>query len=313
MPQSSGQSAPNTTDSPTSSESKVLVTGATGRVGGALLDLLVRSGTAVRALARRPDQLDALRSRGIDCARGDYDDPAGVRVAMQGCEQLFLVSTGKEGGERQDKATIDSARATGISHIVKISGSDANPNSSVPWAADYGRTDRYLHDSGVPFTILRPSCFMSNLEYLAPVIRRGLLPGTSGHGATTWTDPDDLAAAAHAVLTDPDRHGGSGSDGANLLLTSTQPLSFPQIAEILTDTLGHRVRYLHIPAPIMHLGMRLGGNDSFTARGMVNQFADVVRRGRDDVRVFSTDLQELIGRPGTRVEAFIRAHADIFG
>ena len=298
---------PSTTSTP-----EVLVTGATGRIGGRLLELLTGSATPVRAIARRPDQVDALRRHGVDAARADYDHPDGVRTAMQGCRQLFLVSTGDARGYDQDRATIDSATATGVEHVVKISGSDANADSSVPWAADYGRSDDYLRASGLPFTILRPSCFMSNLEYLAPLIRRGFLPGTSGHGATTWTDPDDLAAAAHTVLTDPDRRGGSGDDGANHLLSSTQPLSFPQVAGILTDTLGHRVRYVHIPGPVMYAGMRAGGSDHRNAHGMVMQFADVVRHGRDDVRVFSTDLQDLIGRPGTTLGQFIDQHRDVF-
>jgi uncharacterized protein YbjT (DUF2867 family) len=291
---------------------KTLITGATGRVGGALVDLMTESSDPFRVIARRPDQLESFRARGIEAVRGDYDDAASLRAAMQGCQQLFLVSTGGANGSAQDRATIDSARAAGVQQIVKISGSDANPASSVPWAADYGRSDEYLRASGVPFTVLRPSCFMSNLEFLAPVIRRGLLPGTSGHGATTWTDPDDLAMAAHVVLTDPDRQGGPGERGGDHLLTSTQPLSFPQVAEILTDALQHRIRYVHIPGPVMYAGMRAGGSDHRSAHGMVMQFADVVRHGRDDVRVFSPDLERLIGRPGTRLETFIDRHRDVF-
>ena len=295
-----------------SSTPRTLVTGATGRVGGILLGLLSTSRTSYRVIARRPEQVQSFHDRGIDARRGDYDHADSVRAAMEGCQQLFLVSTGGANGWAQDRATIDSARATGIHHIVKISGSDANVASSVPWAADYGRSDDYLRDSGIAFTILRPSCFMPNLEFMAPAIRRGVLPGTSGHGATTWTDPDDLAAAAHVVLTEPARQGGPGGEGKHYLLSSTQPLSFPQVAGVLTETFGHRVRYLHIPGPVMYAGMRVGGSDHRSAHGMVKQFADIVRHGRDDVRVFSTDLQELIGRPGTRMEAFLDKRRNVF-
>lgn len=285
-----------------------LVTGATGAIGGALVGLLLDAGHPIKVMARRAEQVEALRDRGIDAARGDFADSTSIATAMEGCDQLFLLppSTPATYGTAED--VISRAGEAGIRHIVKISSADANPDSPVPWAADHGRSDAFLRDSGIAWTRLQPAAFMKNLLEMTAVIRRGLLPGTSGHGATTWIDDPDIAAAAAAVLLNADRQGGPRDAGRSYTLTGTQPLSFPQVAETLTTELHRSVRYLHVPGPLMYLGLRVGGSPHGEARGLVAQFADIVRHGRDGVRVFSPDLVELIGRPATDLPQFVRAH-----
>jgi uncharacterized protein YbjT (DUF2867 family) len=287
-----------------------LVTGATGEIGSTLTRLLTEAGAPFRVMARRPEQIDRLAARGVDAVRGDFTDPASIRAALSGCEQLFLLPPATPDMYAQTRQAIDAARETGVRHILKVSASDANPHSSVPWAADHARSDAYLRQSGVAWTLLRPTCFMSNLLPMAPVIRRGLLPGTSGHGATSWVAGADIAAAALRVLQDPTTQGTAHDGGRSHLLSGTQAMSFPDVADVLTDELGRRVRYLHLPGPLMYLGLRAGGSSHWQARGLVHQFADVVRHGRDGVREHSPELADLIGRPPTDLASFVRDHLD---
>lgn len=289
-------------------DSKTLVTGATGDIGGTLVRLLKDSGHPFRVMCRRPDQVEAFAADGVEAVHGDFADPASVRQALEACDQLFLLPPFTAQMVEQTTAAIDAAREADVGHVVKISAADANPDSPVPWAADHGRVDTYLRASGLSWTLLRPSCFFNLLAVMAPAIRRGLLPGMSGHGATTFIDSPDIAAAAARVLTDPSTQGGLGDQGRDYLLTGTQPLSLPQAAEILTAELGHRVRYLPVPAPLVYLAARAKGVPVREARGIVNQFAVVVRRGLDNVRVHSTDLEHLIGRPPTDMSTYVRTH-----
>lgn len=285
-----------------------LVTGATGDIGSTLTALLSRGDLSFRVMCRRPGQIEAFRDRGVDAVLGDFTDPRSVRAALEGCEQLFLLPPFTPEMPEQSEAAIDAARDAGVRHVVKVSASDANPRSSVPWAADHGRVDAYLRQSGIAWTRLRAGAFMGGLLQLAPVIRRGVLPGISGHGATTWIDSADIAAAAERVLADPTRRGGPGADGHDHLLTGTQPLSFPQVATVLTEQLQRRVRYLALPAPLVYLGLRAARASRRDARGGIAQFHDVVRRGLDDVRVHTDDLTDLIGRPPVDMAAYVRQH-----
>ncbi|GAA5150191.1 SDR family oxidoreductase [Nocardioides marinquilinus] len=299
--------------------STILVTGATGSIGRALVDRLTRPDVAaaaadaahpyaVRVLARRPDQVTAFAERGIDAALGSLDDVASLERAMQGCDQVFLLAPVTPDMEQLARQGIDAARSAGVRHVVKVSASDARTDSPVPWAAAHARTDEHLRISGLEHTVLRATAFMSNLLDLSPALRRGLLPGTSGAGATTWIAPEDVAVAAATVLTTPSRQGGAREAGAMHLLTATPSLSFPEVAEQLTPALGRRVRYVHLPRPFMYLATRLGGSSHWEARGLVRQFADVVRHTADGVGDYSTALAELMGEEPTSIADYARAH-----
>lgn len=289
-----------------------LVTGATGAVGGAVAEALAGAGAAVRVMCRRTEQVDELRSRGVEAVRGDLSDPASVRAALAGCEQLFLLPPATPDLQAHVQVAVDAARETGVRHVVKVSASDANPRSHVPWAADHARADEYLRASGLAWTLLLPSCFMDNLLPMAPAVRRGLLPGTSGRGATTWIASSDVAAAAVRVLGDPATHGGDGDSGRRYLLTGTPPLSFPDVASVLSDRVGHRVRYLHLPGPVLGLGLRLVGTSRWAADGLVHQFGEVMRHELDGVRTVSDDLESLLGRPPVDLGTWVDEHRATF-
>lgn len=285
----------------------ILVTGATGDIGAPLVDHLLALEAPFTVMCRRQEQLDEFTAQGIPGVLGDFADPVTLRRAMKGCHQLFLLPPAGPEQFARDRDAIDAAVAAGVHHVVKISTADANPASSIPWARDHARADQHLESSGLAWTRLQPASFMKNLLIEAPAIRRGFLPQTSGHGATAWIDAPDIAAAAR-VLTDPSSQGRSGGAGRSYLLTGTPATSYPQIAEMMSELLGRRVRYLHAPAPLMYLILRLSGSSNWEARGLIHQFVDVVRRGHDNARLTSNELADLIGRAPTSLPAFISRH-----
>lgn len=288
----------------------ILVTGATGDIGRDLVTDLRARGVPLRVMCRRQEQLDRFAEQGVDGVLGDFREPPSLAAALDGCEQLFLLAPSGQDQLAGDVAAIDAARAAGTTHVVKLSTLDANPASAVPWARDHGRAEAHLRRSGLRWSTLNPGAYMKNLLTEAGAVRRGLLPQTSGHGATTWVDTPDIAAAAAVVLTDPARHGGTGDDGNRYVLTGTPATSYPQIAEMMSEVLGQRVRYVHVPAPLMFLGLRANGLPHWEARGLVHQFVDVVRRGHDDGRLSTPDLAELLGRTPTSLPEYLTAHRE---
>lgn len=289
---------------------KVLVTGATGSIGAHLVDTLEARGAPFAVMCRRAEQRDFFRASGIEAVAGDFSDPTSIRDAIRGFEQLFLLAPESLDQYGQDTVAIDAAVAAGVRHVVKVSTLDANPTSAIPWARDHARADAYLTATGLRWTRLAPGAFTKNLLELAPAIQRGVLPGTSGHGATSWVDVHDIAEAAARVLTEPDLQGDQ--DGRSYILTGTHPLSFPEIATILSDELGRKVRYAHFPAPAMYVILRLSGLPHWQAHGLVRQFVDVVRRGADQARVHTFELEELLGRQPRGVADLVHAHSADF-
>ncbi|WP_167587538.1 NAD(P)H-binding protein [Kineococcus rubinsiae] len=300
--------SPDRADAP----GRLLVTGATGDVGTALVDELVATGTPLRVLCRRPEQVRRFAGRGVDAVLGSFEDGDSLRAAARGCEQLFLNTPPGPQQFRQNRDAVDAAVAAGVRHVVKVSASDANPRSDIPWARDHGLADEHLRRSGLAWTVLKPGAFTKNLLVEAAAVRRGWLPQTSGHGATAWIDVRDVAAVGARVLTDPALQGGPGEDGRVYRLTGDRPLSYPEVAGVLTAVLGHRVRYLHVPAPAFYGVLRATGVPAWQARGLVHQFVQVVRRGQDDGRLCSSDVPDLLGRPAITVADFARDHRAAF-
>ncbi len=301
---------PELTHTSTLPTGTILVTGATGDIGGHLVNALRAASAPFSVMCRRAEQRESFEARGIDAVAGDFADPASLASAFEGVDQVFLLAPEGVDQYEQDRLAIDAAVVAGVRHVLRLSTADANPDSRIPWARDHARADAYLAESGLRWTRIAPGAFTKNLLELSPAIRFGLMPGTSGHGATTWIDVRDIAEAAARILTEPDLQGDE--TGRSYLLTGTHPLSFPEIAEILTEQLGRRVRYLHLPAPLMYAGLRVSGVSGWMASGLVRQFVDVVRRGQDSGRVHSSQLEELLGRPPRGVADLVADRRDVF-
>jgi uncharacterized protein YbjT (DUF2867 family) len=284
--------------------SRIMVTGATGGVAGRVVTLLAERGEPVRALCRRPDQVAAFRARGVDAVLGDLGRPEGLARAMEGCDRVFLLTPVTPRQAELGRNAVEAARSAGVRRVVHLSGGDATLDSRLPWARACAETDALLRASDLDWTLVRPSAFMQNVLQSAPAIRRGLYPQTTGDSAIGWIDAADIARVVAQVLTE------DGHSGRDHVLTGPEALTSRQIAERLSTALGRRIRYLHLPGPLFGLALRAGGADAWLARGLVRQYAEVVRGGLDDVRAMTDTVREITGTPPRSFLEFARAHAD---
>lgn len=283
---------------------RVLVTGATSDIGSALVPLLVADGVQVRAMCREQSQQAALKQSGAEPVLADFDDESSLRAAMTGCSTLFLVTAPTPDQLNQEKRAIDTAKAVGVSRVVRISAADSNRVTAVPWANAHGWADHYLADSGLNWTILRPTAFMQNLAQQAPTIRLGLLPQTTGRGEVAMIDTSDIAAVAHRVIVE------DGHDRATYFLTGPESLTMGRVAEVFSERLGKRVRFVQLPSWIYAVALRAAGQSWWTARGLRVQFAEVIRSGHDvDV---TSEVARLIGRPAHTLRDYVQANREQF-
>lgn len=282
----------------------ILVCGATGGIGGEVCKLLKAAGAPFRAMARRQEQVDTFRRQGMDAVLGDFDRPETLAAAMQGCGTVFLITPPNPGQFTQETGAIDAAKRAGVGRIVKISASDGNVRTPVPWARTHALIDHHLRASGIGWTLLKPTAFMQNFLWFKKPVAKGFLPQVTGDGSVSWVDTRDVARVAATVLTQ------EGHAGATYFLTGPETLDMTEAAQRLSQAIGHQVRYLNLPTFVFRAMLRLTGNSAWMAKGLVVQFADVVAGHHDIDPTF--EIERLTGQPAHRFDDFIRDHRDAF-
>jgi NAD(P)H dehydrogenase (quinone) len=222
----------------------IVVTGATGLLGGAVVERLLTRvpATEIGVSVRDPAKAEALADRGVRVRRGDYDDAASLSHPFEGAEQLLLVSAAATGEAalRQHRTAIDAARAAGVRRIVYTSHMGANPASAFAPMPDHAATEALLADSGLAFTALRNGFYASSGRMLlGEALETGELAAPAD-GPVSWTAHDDLAEAAAIVLTDEGRFEGptpplTGSAALDLAGVAAAALGRPIRRTVLTD------------------------------------------------------------------------------
>ncbi|MEU6999421.1 NAD(P)H-binding protein [Nonomuraea sp. NPDC046570] len=282
----------------------ILITGATGTIGSELVRLLARRGAQVRALTRDPSR--ARVPAGVELVAGDFGDPGSLARAAGGVKAVFLLSAPGDTVAAHDLAMVEAAKAAGVGKLVKLSaigtGSEhAATNFSMRW---HEPGEEAVRESGLDWTVLRPTTFASNaLQWVAAVRSGAPIPNMTGTGTQGVVDPRDVSAVAAEALT------GSALDGRTYTLTGPELLSTPDQVAALAAAVGRSLETVEVSAEVAEEGMRAGGMDPSVVEVALSGLA-FVRAGRN--AIVTDDVAEVLGRaPGT-FEAWARDHAAAF-
>ncbi|WP_328666510.1 NAD(P)H-binding protein [Streptomyces sp. NBC_00322] len=214
----------------------IVVTGATGNVGRPLVQALASAGETVTAVSRRPS--DTEPQTGVRHRQADLTEPESLKPALDGADALFLLVAG--GGEGVSASGIlDVAGAAGVRRVVLLSSQGAGTRPQSPSHAPLRAFEDDLRQSGLQWTVLRPSGFASNAFLWAASVRerRTVAAPFPGVGLPV-IDPADIGEVAAAVL----REAGHG--GHTYELTGPSPLSPREQAEAIGQALGTPVRFV---------------------------------------------------------------------
>ncbi len=224
----------------------ILVTGATGKQGGAVARQLLARGFQVRALVRdrRNPAAQAVAVQGIELVRGDLTDRASLDKALQGVTGVYSVQALglAEGEVRQGTTLADAAKAAGVKHFVYSSVASAGLKTGIPHFESKWRIEEHIRKIELPSTIIRPVFFMENWSYQ----RDSILSGT----LSLPLDPDrklqqiaveDIGVFAAMAFADPGKWIGRAIDIAG------DDLSMIETAGVLGEVLGRKVNYVQIP------------------------------------------------------------------
>ncbi len=182
--------------------SKILVTAATGQLGGLIIQELLKLTDAgnVVGLARTPEKAKGL---GIEIRQGDYNSPDLLEAACSGIDTVMLIS-GTDIGPRvqQHKNVVDAAKAAGVKRIAYTSVVIAQKRPE-PIYHDHGETEDYIKASGMNYTFLRNNFYMNAyVEEIKIAIEKGVYRGAIGETGAALVARADLARAAAAALAD---------------------------------------------------------------------------------------------------------------
>ena len=218
----------------------VLVTGATGRVGRMVVDLLADAGLPVRALTRRPEE--AALPAGVEVVTGDLTVPESLDAALRGVDAVFLVWTVPPA----TAPAVVERLATYARRVVFLSAPHRTPHPFFqqpnPMAALYTEIERLIVGSGLESTIIRPGMFASNaLLWWAPAIRGdGVVRWPYGAAETAPVDDRDVAAVAARTLYQ------DGHAGGDYVLTGPESLSQTEQVRIIGDVLGRPIQFVEL-------------------------------------------------------------------
>ncbi|MEU8165007.1 NAD(P)H-binding protein [Micromonospora sp. NPDC049004] len=222
--------------------SPVLVTGATGRIGRAVVDQLTDAGVPVRALVRRSESAATLPT-GVDVITGDLTVPESLDAALRAVSTVFLVWTAPP----QTAAAVIDRLAAHAQRVVYLSAPHRTPHPFFqqpnPMAALHAEIEQLIAASGLESTIIRPGMFASNaLFWWAASIRSdGVVRWPYGAAETAPVDDRDVTAVVARTLYE------DGHAGGDYVLTGPESLSQAEQVSIIGDVLGRPITFEELP------------------------------------------------------------------
>lgn len=233
----------------------VVVAGATGQQGGAVMKNLLERGHEVRAITRNADSPKAreLANAGVTLIRASLEDTTALTKALEGATSLFAMTTPFEGGPQaetlQGISAADAAKAAGV-HLVFNSVGSANRQTGVPHFDSKYEVEKHIARIGVRATVLAPVYFMENLYFGKEQLAKGVyatpLPPTKRLAQVSVAD---IGAVAVRLLEDPGRFAGKRFDLAG------DKLSGNDVLAVLSRVIGRPFTYVQVPLDVIRQRM----------------------------------------------------------
>jgi NAD(P)H dehydrogenase (quinone) len=280
----------------------VVVTGATGHLGRAVVENLLERGVAPERIVAGGRNLAAaasLAERGVDVRRIDYDDPASLAEAFAGAGRVLIVS-GMDFGRRvgQHLAAAQAAKDAGAELVVYTSAPHA-ATTSMQLAADHRATEEGIRALGIPFTFLRNSWYLEGYTDRIPTyLEHGAVVGSAGAGRISGAARGEQAEAAAVVLST------DGHENATYELGGDDAFTLADLAALVAEHSGKPVVYRDVPVAEL-TGILTGAGLPAPVAAVI---ADVDRAIVEGALYIDTgDLSRLIGRPTTTLAEVVAA------
>jgi len=282
----------------------LLLTGVTGKTGGASAQSLLKKGIKFRAIVRNAEKAAALKAAGVELVIGDVTDRAVLEKALTGVEKALMTMPNGEKQLDLEKQFVDVAKARGVKHVIKMSSIEATPTATAPIPKIHYASEQYLKQSGLAWTMIKPNFFMQNFLGSGGTIKeQGKFFLPMAQGKTVMIDTRDIGACVAVVMTTP------GHEGQAYELTGPEELGFADAAERFTKVLGRKIEYVHVPMPAYRQTLARFLTNEWHLNAVCELFQEIA--DGQDLHITGT-VQKITGNAPTSLEQFVRDHKAVF-
>jgi NAD(P)H dehydrogenase (quinone) len=287
---------------------KILITGATGQVGGKTIDFLLENkNIEIVAAVRSESKAAQFTNKGIRTVILDFDNENTHLPALQGITRMLMVTGYTVDMLRQSKALLDSAKKAGVQHVVHLGACGRDDTTVAHWAW-HQLIERYVEWSGFSYTHLRPETFMQNLLSYGgkKPIENGVIHAYVGSARLSWVDVEDVAQVAAIALAHPEIHAGQ------TYRLGYDALTFEEMAAMMTTIIGKPFRYEPL-APEVFLQNMINAGAEMAYMGCVydhwKRYAAGTIPGADDT---FDNFPKITGKQPVKMADFIAKHKITF-
>jgi uncharacterized protein YbjT (DUF2867 family) len=282
----------------------ILVTGATGNTGSALLQQLEERAAVARAMVRTTKDAVRLPNTSATVVVGNFDDPRSLEAALQGVTKAYLVTPSSPDAEAQQVRFAELAAAAGVRRLVKLSQFAADEASPVRFLRYHAAVERRIREIGIGFTFLRPNLYFQGLLAFQPMIAaQGHFLAPIGDARVSAVDVRDIAAVAASALIE------EGHDGETYTITGPAAVTHTEMAIALSKAIRRPVAFVDVPPDAFAGALKSAGVPSWQVDGLVEDYAHYAR---GEAEAVSPHVRELTGADPRDVNRFAEDYASAF-
>jgi NAD(P)H dehydrogenase (quinone) len=280
----------------------ILVTAATGHLGTATIDSLLKKNvpaSQIAGLVRDDKKASALSAKGITLRKGDYHDAASLEQAFKGIDTLVFISSGDMHDRvSQHRNVVNAAKASGVKHIIYTSVLKASATLKFTVGIDHYHTETFLKESGIPYTFFRNTFYIEVLPMLfGGALESGQWYYAAGNAKVNLAARTDMAEGIANVAIAPAQHANKIYE-----IAGNQSYTFPEIAGVMSKAVGKTVSYIPVPVEALKEGMKQAGVPEAYIP-MFASIAEAISAGELDIK--DNTLEKLLQRKPVTLEEYL--------
>jgi uncharacterized protein YbjT (DUF2867 family) len=290
-------------------QESILVTGATGNIGSEVIKQLSSATPAVKIKTGVHSAQNVKKLRDgdrVEVVPIDYNKPETLREALNHVDKLFLLTPDVPNAAELASNLVIEAKKARIKQIVKQSVMGAALEADVGTMRLHRQVEKFIEQSGIPFTFLRPNEFMQNfINFHSPSIKgNNAFYVPLEDARVSLVDVRDIAAVAVKSLIDEDKHKNK-----TYLITGPEALSYHQVAEILSNTTGRKINYVNISDGEARAAMKEIGMSDWLIN-TVSELSEYFRKGK--ASEISPAVEDVTGNKPISFSQFAKDYAEAF-
>lgn len=290
-------------------QESILVTGATGNIGSEVVKELLSDApdVSIKAAVHSSQNVKKVKSDArVKVIQIDYNEPETVREALNGVDKLFLLTPDVPNAADLASNVVIEAKKAGIKQIVKQSVMGAALEADVGTMRLHRQVEKFIEQSGIPFTFLRPNEFMQNfINFHSPSMKgNNAFYVPLEDAKVSLVDVRDIAAVAVKSLINEDKHKNK-----TYLITGPEALSYHQVAEILSNTTGRKINYVNISDGEARAAMKEIGMSDWLIN-TVSELSEYFRKGK--ASEISPAVEDVTGNKPISFSQFAKDYAEAF-